>query len=116
MTRTILAAIAAFAALPALADEVRLAAPIEAGSLRTDDVSLVAYFVPAGDDLVEVTATWLGDDDTEPRRLVMGLADGDEVGFALPGHLDTLFTFSRSSDAVTVDAKPVAEKIRNASL
>lgn len=116
MMKTLLAAAATLVALPALADEVRMSAPIEAGSLHTDDVSLVAYYLPQGDGSLEVTATWLGDEDAEARRLVMRLADGDEVAFSLPGHMDTLFTFARDLDAVTVRSAPAAVTIRNASL
>lgn len=116
MFKTIIAAAATLAALPALADEVRLSAPVEAGSLHAEGVTLVAYYLPGADDLLEVTATWLGDEDAEARRLVMRLADGDEVAFSLPGHMETLFTFARDVDAVTVRTDPVAERIRNASL
>lgn len=116
MIKTLLAATATLVALPALADEVRMSAPVEAGSLHADDLSLVAYYVPLDDGRLEVTATWLGDAATEARRLVLPLADGDEVAFSLPGHMDTLFTFARERDAVTVHSAPAAGAIRNASL
>jgi hypothetical protein len=120
MMKTLLAAATTLVALPALADEVRISAPVAAGSLHTDDLALVAYYVPLDDGRVEVTATWLGanslGDDAEARRLVMPLADGEKVAYSLPGHMDTLFTFARDRDAVTVHSAPAAAAIRNASL
>jgi len=110
------AAVVAGAALPAFADEVRMTRPIQAGSLATDEISLVAYYVPLAGDGYEVTATWLGADEAEAHRLVMRLAEGDSVSFALPGHPEALFTFSRESDTVSVSAEPAAETIRSASL
>lgn len=115
MLKTAIAALAALATLPALAVEVRTGTPIEAKSLATDDVHLVAYFVPAGD-LYEVTATWVDADTATPNRLVLSLDDGDQVHFALPGHPRTLYTFSRKIDTVTISADPATGEIRNASL
>ena len=120
--KPLLVAAATLAALPAFADEARMSAPIEAGSLSSGDIAFVAYYVPLADDAFEVTATWLGDEDAEPHRLSMRLDEGDRVAFSLPGHMDTLLTFSRDFDAVTVRAEPVAEpvpeseEVRNASL
>lgn len=117
---TIAVALAAIAlpvvTLPALAGEVRTATPIEATALTTDDLQMVAYFVPAGDDRYEVTATWLDADDDDARRLVLSLDDGDRVSFALPGNEDTVFTFAREIDAVTISSKPAGGAFRNASL
>ena len=93
-----------------------MSAPIEAGSLDTGDIDLVAYYVPLADDGFEVTATWLGDEDAEASRLVMRLDEGDDVAFSLPGHAGTLLTFSRDFDAVTVRAEPTSAAIRSASL
>lgn len=114
--KSLLAVAATFAALPAVADEARMSAPIEAASLSTGAIALVAYYVPLADDGFQVTATWLGDEDAEPRRLVMRLDEGDAVAFSLPGHMDTRFTFSRDFEAVTVRVEPVAAAVRNASL
>lgn len=118
--RSILAAAALAATAPAFADEVRMSAPIEAGSLTGGGVALVAYYVPLADDAFEVTATWLGADDAEPSRLVMRLEDGDAVSFSLPGHLDTRLTFARAFETVTLRAEPAAavapRALRNASL
>lgn len=106
----------ATAALPAFAGEVRTATPMEARSLASPTVEMVAYFVPVDGGGYEVTATWLGDEDDSPSRLVMRLEDGDRVSFALPGHVDTRYTFVRDFDAVTISAEPVEAEMRNASL
>lgn len=116
MFKTLLAAAATLVAVPVLADEVRMSAPIEAGSLDLGDLTLVAYYTLKGADSFEVTAVWLGDEDAEPSRLVMLLNEGDEVAFSLPGHADTRFTFAREFDAVAVRAEPMAETVRSASL
>lgn len=106
----------ATAALPAFAGEVRTTTPMQAQSIATPAVDMVAYFVPVDGEGYEVTATWLGAEDDGPSRLVMRLADGDRVSFALPGHKDTLYTFERDFDAVTISAEPVESEIRSASL
>lgn len=116
MMKTLFTAAAMLVAVPVLADEVRMSAPIEAGSLDVRGLALVAYYTPVGDDAFEVTATWIGDEDTEPSRLVMVLAEGDEVAFALPGHADTMLTFTREFEAVAVRAEPAGGELRNASL
>ena len=118
MIRPALAVVFALAAGTAAAadDEVRLMRPIEAATIATDDFTLVAYFVPVAGDGLEVVATWLGSDDAEPRRLMMRLADRDSVRLALPGHLDTLFTFARDLDAVTIATTPAPIVERTASL
>ena len=116
MFKSLAVAAATLVALPAAADELRMSRPIEAASLNTDSLALVAYFVPLADDAYEVTATWLGDEDAEARRLVMRIEDGEKVAFSLPGHLDTLLTFSREFDAVTLSTRPVVAAFRNASL
>ena len=117
MLKMLLAVVATAAAIPAFAEEIRVSAPIEAGSLSVDGVAVVAYYRPLADDAFELTVTWLGEDDAEASRLAMRLEEGDAVAFSLPGHMDTLFTFSRDFDAVTIGAEPATSgAIRNASL
>lgn len=116
MLKTLVALTLATAALPAFAGEVRTATPMQAQSIATPAVDMVAYFVPVDGDGFEVTATWLGAEDDAPSRLVMRLQDGDRVSFALPGHKDTLYTFVRDFDAVSISAEPAETEIRNASL
>lgn len=109
-------AAAAAAALPAAAGEIRTATPLEATSVVTDNLHMVAYFVPAAGDLYEVTATWVDAEGGAPQRLVLSLDDGEQVSFALPGHEETLFTFAREIDALAVSSEPSDRVIRNASL
>jgi hypothetical protein len=52
----LLVAAATLAALPAFGDEVRMSAPVEAGSLSSGDIALVACYVPLADDAVTVRA------------------------------------------------------------
>lgn len=107
---------AALAAAPAFADDALMTRPIEAGSLATADLNLVAYYVPTVDAGFEVTATWIAVDGSEPSRLVMRLEDGDQVSFSLPGHMDMLFTFSREDEVVRVSSAPVTPRFEAASL
>lgn len=107
---------ATLVASPALADEVRLTRPIEAGSIAMESLDLVAYFVTLPNDGYAVTATWLGSDDAEASRLTMRLDEGDAVSFSLPGHPETLLTFARDVDSVSVIAAPVVAPTRSASL
>ncbi len=110
-------ALALAAAAPVFADQTVMTRPIEAGVLATEDLNLVAYYTPAAQDgLLEVTATWAATDGGEPRRLVMGLQDGDQVSFSLPGHMDTRFTFSREEEVVRITATPVVARFEAASL
>lgn len=101
-------AVLAAVAGPAFAGEAAMTRAIEAASLHDGAVDLVAYYQPATDGTLEVTATYAAQDGGAPARLVMALADGDAVQFALPGHRETLYSFVRSGDRVTVTAAPVA--------
>lgn len=104
-----LTAVAATAfALPALAGEVALDRALSAGSLHEGGVDLVAYYLPAADGALEVTVTFAAAESGAPARVVMAMADGDALRFALPGHRGTLYGFARSGDRVTVTATPVA--------
>jgi hypothetical protein len=96
-------------ALPALADEMTVDRPIAAASLHDGPLDMVAYYMPAENDL-KVTATFVGrEDGARPMRAVMLLADGDDVSFAMPGHLDALYRFVRNGPALAVSVRRVAE-------
>ena len=116
MLRTAFALALAATALPTFAEDARISRPIEAGSIVADGVWLVAYYVPLDDDAYEVSAPYIGPDDAEPSRLVMRLEEGDDVSFSLPGHLESLLTFSREFDSVRITAEPAAATLRSASL
>ena len=108
MKRLVPLALLAAVAGPAVAGEAAMTQAIEAASLHDGAVDLVAYYQPATDGTLEVTATYAGRDGGAPARLVMELADGDAVQFALPGHRETLYSFVRAGNRVTVTAAPVA--------
>lgn len=110
------AALALSAAVPAFAADALMTRPIEAASIATEDLNLVAYYVPLGDEGYAVTAVWLADGEAEPRRMTMRLESGDAVTFSLPGHLDTRFTFARHDEVVRVTSTPVVTKFEAASL
>lgn len=112
------AAVAASAfALPAVADEVRLTASIEAGTIAEEGIDLVAYYTRAEDGAYVVTATWVSDGDaTAPRRLVMQLQPGEGTTFSLPGHEETSFSFGRTGDVISITSAPAPAWKRTASL
>lgn len=120
MSRRTLLAVAAAAsafALPAVADEVRLTAPIEAGTIAEEGIDLVAYYTRAQDGAYVVTATWVSNGDaTAPRRLVMQLLPGEGTTFSLPGHEETSFSFGRTGDVVSITSAPAPAWKRTASL
>ncbi len=93
----------------ALADEAVMSRAIEAGSLHDGPLDMVAYFRPAGDGTLVVTATFAERDtpDAHPMRVVMALAEGDDVAFAMPGFEGALYRFSRAGDAVSVSVRDV---------
>ena len=96
---------ALFLATPAFAEEVTVGRPVERGSLHAGRLDMVVYYVPVDGDLLEVTATFAPTGGGDPLRVVMGLADGDSVAFSMPGHQDSLYPFSRSSEEVTVSSE-----------
>jgi hypothetical protein len=100
---------AAALALPAAADEMTVDRPIQAASLHDGPLDMVAYYLPKAGGL-EVTATFISrEDGAQPMRVVMLLADGDDVAFAMPGHLDALYRFARSGPALSVSVRTVEE-------
>src|SRR4051794_36286406 len=75
---------ATLAAGPVLAEEVTIASPIAAGSLHEGPLDMVAYYIPAVDGVLEVTATFAAHDGiARPMRIVMAMHDGDVVAFAM---------------------------------
>ena len=84
---------------------------IWSASLHEGVLDMVAYYQPAAGGTLEVSATFaprtvrmMAD---APMRIVMVLADGDDIAFAMPGYPDTRYRFARSGDAVTFSARPV---------
>jgi hypothetical protein len=119
MTRRTLGAsllAALFLATPALSEEVTIGRPIEGGSLHEGRLDMVAYYVPVGDDLLEVTATFAPKGGGDPMRVIMGLADRDSVAFSMPGYQDSLYAFSRSGEEVTVSDETDMHLLGDASM
>jgi hypothetical protein len=104
---------AAVLALPALADTMTMSRPIEAASLHDGPLDMVAYYLPADDGALEVTATFAPQverpeaAEAAAMRVVMALGDGDDVAFAMPGYLQALYRFTRAGDKVTVSVRKV---------
>ena len=78
--------VAALLAAPAAAEQVTLAAPIQAGSLYDGPLDMVLYYLPVAGGLLEVTGTCVPKEGGAARRFVMGLSEGDAVSFAMPGY------------------------------
>jgi hypothetical protein len=97
--------VALFLATPAFAEEATVGRAIEAGSLHGGRLDMVAYYVPVEGNRLEVTATFAPKGGGDPLRVVMALADGDKVAFAMPGYQDSLYAFSRSGEKVTVSTE-----------
>jgi hypothetical protein len=95
---------AGFAAPDTRADSIRLDRPMAGASLHAGGVDMTVYYV-AHDDHFEVVATYVQQDGPyDPARLRMGLSDGDDVSFGLPGLPGVLYRFARDGRSVTVDA------------
>jgi hypothetical protein len=107
MLRSILVAALAAAAVPALAEEMRLVRPAQPASFATGPVVFSAYYVAMPDESYRVTAIWRDAGDGEAVRVTMHLAEGDAISFTLPGHPDDRFTLSRDQDSVTIRTTPV---------
>jgi hypothetical protein len=103
LSASLLAAVAL--ATPALAEDVTVGRPIEGAVLHQGRLDMVVYYVPVAGDLLEVTATLAPKGGGEAQRVVMGLADGDSVAFAIPGYQDALYAFSRKGAAVMVSSE-----------
>jgi hypothetical protein len=102
LSASLLAAV--YLATPALAEDVTVGRSIEGGVLHQGRLDMVVYHVPVDGDLLEVTATFAPKGGGDAQRVVMALADGDSVAFAMPGYQDTLYTFSRTGETVTVSS------------
>ena len=96
---------AMFLATPALAEEVTVARPIEGALLHQGRLDMAVYFVPVDGEILEVTATFAPKGGGDAQRVVMALADGDSVAFAMPGYQDALYAFSRAGETVTVSSE-----------
>jgi hypothetical protein len=106
MKTILLSAVASLAiAVPAFAEVAVLSAPLQAASLHTGALDMMAYRTALPDGAHEVTAVFRGRGNEEPQPVVMRLQDGDEVQFSMPGDLQTLYTFTGTADMVEVSAQ-----------
>jgi hypothetical protein len=95
------AALGALVGTTAIAESTTMSKPIQAGSLHEGPLDMVAYWVPLEDEGFELTATFLGRVEGDaPMRIVMKLANGDDVAFAMPGYRTALYRFERAGDVV----------------
>jgi hypothetical protein len=102
------ATLLAILAGPVLAEEMTVRRAIEAATLHEGPLDMVAYYQPAPDGALAVTATFAArDEGDEPMRVVMGLGDGDDVAFAMPGYPQSLYRFVRAGEAVTVSVRSI---------
>ncbi|WP_207099585.1 hypothetical protein [Paracoccus shandongensis] len=112
MKTILLTAAAALAlAAPASAEVVALSAPLQAGSLHTGALDMVAYRTDLPDGAHEVTAMFRGRGNQKPQRVVMRLDGGDEVRFSMPGKPQTLYTFADKGDVVEISAQGAAVQL-----
>ena len=95
-------AVACCAALPAVADSIRLEKNEQAASLHQAGVDMVVYYTDMGEHF-DVVATF--NDGTKsylPARLRMSMNEGDGVTFVVPGRPEISFRFERSGNVVEV--------------
>jgi len=99
-------------ALGAMAEERAMRRPGEAASLHEGPLDMVAFFRPGEGTALVVTATFAQRDAPEfrPMRVVMALAEGDDVAFAMPGFPEALYRFQRDGGTVSVSVREVAPR------
>jgi hypothetical protein len=93
-------------AASAVAEDAVMSKPIQAASLHEGPLDMVAYWTHLDDGGFEVTATFLARSaGAQPMRIVMRLAEGDNVSFGLPGHPTALYRFARHDGVVDVSVQ-----------
>lgn len=86
------------------AAELSLPTPLAAKTLHEGGVDMTLYWQKNGD-LAEVTTFYVASNRTfEPKRVVLALADGEAVSFALPDARQVFCQFSRTGDVIDVSA------------
>ncbi|MEO1493512.1 MAG: hypothetical protein AAFV19_15255 [Pseudomonadota bacterium] len=93
---------------PAIAETMTVKAPLEAATVKSDDLDMVAYFRELDGDVLEVTATFAEREGFyRPARVVMGLEQDARVAFSVPGFPETLYRVSRRDGALTVSVERI---------
>ena len=94
-------------AAPVLAGEILLEKPMAGATLHQAGIDMSVYWTEQ-DKGYEVVATFVPElSDVPPARMVMLLADGDDVTFGLPGTLSHSYTFARTDQGVSVRSDKV---------
>ncbi|GAB4513129.1 MAG: hypothetical protein Tsb0019_10300 [Roseibium sp.] len=102
-----LAAAASLAPATASAGEITLTVPFEGATLHSDGLDMSVYFTQTGANAWDVVALYVtGDAPAEPQRLQMHLLEGDSVSFSLPGQMQTLYSFARTGNGVSITSQP----------
>lgn len=117
MTRFAPAAALIAALLPAaaMADTIRLEAPLAGATLHDAGIDMSAYYTPRADGTFETVAAYVtASDPADVQHLYMALADGDAVTFALPGEPGTHFGFVREGDTVQIHSEPAPRTVADA--
>ncbi|MTH76795.1 hypothetical protein [Paracoccus aestuariivivens] len=100
----------------ASAGEITLETPMNGMTLAGGETDMAVFFTPSKDAAYRVHAAYVAkDNQSEPKRLMMDLKDGDALSFSLPGHLTEIYHFSRSGNAVTISSEPAAARTGSAS-
>ncbi len=91
---------------PAYAEDVTISRALAAGSLHEGALDMVAYWTEGSDGALEVTATFRDRaTDDEPMRIVMPMQNGDALSFGMPGYQDSLYSFARSGQAISISVQ-----------
>jgi hypothetical protein len=105
------AAIFAATAGAAAAETISLNAPMQAASVHEGGIDMVVYFTEK-DDHYHVVATYADSASAfAPARIQMGLQDGDDVSFSLPGLTHVSYGFERTGNAVSVSANLIGATV-----
>lgn len=89
--------------LPVSAEEMTITHPIAAATLHEGPLDMVAYYREVTPGTLEVTASFAPTaQDSAPKRIVLALRDGDDVGFSIPGYRGANYGFARNGSAVTI--------------
>ena len=97
---------------PAQAEEVTISQALAAGSLHDGALDMVAYWLDGPDGALELTATFRDRaTDDEPMRIVMPMQNGDALSFGMPGYEDSLYSFARSGQQITISVEVEPNRI-----
>jgi hypothetical protein len=97
---------------PAQAEEVTISRALAAGSLHEGALDMVAYWIEVPDGALELTATFRDRATSdEPMRIVIPMQDGDALAFGMPGYDDSLYSFARSGQKISISVEVEANRV-----